>query len=90
VHFKDAKLLDPAIGLTAWAPIGEGAVDVDGQVADLLRDDFRGPVLLETHWRGEGLSGEQSSRRSFAGLVTAIDRAGTAARRRDGPGAGGA
>lgn len=75
VHFKDARLIDPKIGLTAWMPVGEGAVDVGGQVADLIRDDFRGPVLLETHWKGEGLSKEESSRRSFAGLVAAIERA---------------
>lgn len=75
VHFKDAKLVDPAIGLTAWTPIGQGAVDVVGQVRDLLRDGFAGPVLLETHWRGEGLSKEESSRRSFAGLLSAIERA---------------
>ena len=72
VHFKDAKVVDPAIGLTAWMPIGQGAVDVDGQVADLLRDGFSGPVLLETHWRGDGLSKEESSRQSFAGLVRGI------------------
>lgn len=74
VHFKDAKVVDPAVGLTAWTPIGQGAVDVDGQIADLLRDGFGGPVLLETHWRGEGLSKEESSRRSFAGLVRGIER----------------
>ena len=77
VHFKDAKLVDPTIGLTAWTPIGQGAVDVDGQVADLIRDDFRGPVLLETHWKGEALSKEESSRRSFAGLTAAIARVAT-------------
>lgn len=81
VHFKDAKLVDPSIGLTAWMPIGQGAVDVDGQVADLLRDAFAGPVLLETHWRGEGLTKEESSRRSFAGLAAAIERAGAGSRR---------
>ena len=75
VHFKDAKLIDPGTGLTAWTPIGQGAVDVDSQVVDLLRNGFDGPVLLETHWRGEGLSKEESSRRSFAGLKSAVERA---------------
>lgn len=74
-HVKDAKLVDPAIGLTSWEPIGQGTVDLDGQIRDLLRDGFTGPVLLETHWRGKGLTPEESSRRSFAGLLTAIERA---------------
>lgn len=74
MHFKDARVVDPAIGLTAWTAIGEGEVDVDGQVADLLRDGFAGPVLLETHWHGEGLTNEESSRRSFAGLARSIER----------------
>ena len=37
---KMPEFVDPAIGLTAWTAIGEGEVDVDGQVADLLRDGF--------------------------------------------------
>lgn len=75
VHFKDARVVDPSIGLTAWTAIGEGSVDVVGQVSDLMRDGFSGPVLLETHWRGEGLTREESSRRSFAGLVAAVGQA---------------
>ena len=75
IHFKDAKIVDPAIGLTAWMPIGQGAVDVDGQAVDLVRDGFTGPILLETHWRGEGLDQEESSRQSFAGLTAAFARA---------------
>jgi len=74
VHFKDARVVDPTIGLTAWMPIGQGAVDVDGQVADLVADGFRGPVLLETHWRGDGLTKEESSRQSFTGLLNSIRR----------------
>ena len=80
VHFKDAKLIDPAIGLTAWTPIGQGEVDVENQVADLVRNGFDGPVLLETHWRGEGLSKEESSRHSFVGLKSGIERAQTFSR----------
>lgn len=72
VHCKDARIVDPASGLTAWMPIGQGEADMPGQIAQLLDDGFRGPVLLETHWRGEGLSGEQSSRQSFAGLQAAL------------------
>jgi sugar phosphate isomerase/epimerase len=80
VHLKDARLVDPATGLTAWLPIGQGEADLPGQVADLLRDDFGGPVILETHWRGDGLTKEESSRRSFAGLQAAIAAAALHAR----------
>jgi sugar phosphate isomerase/epimerase len=74
VHCKDAAVVDPASGLTAWMPVGGGSVDTAGQMAALWRDRFSGPVVLETHWRGEGLSAEESSRRSFAGLHAAIAR----------------
>ena len=81
VHCKDARVLDWATGLTAWTPIGEGEVDIDGQLAGLVRDGFRGPLLLETHWRGDGLGPEGSSRRSFAGLRSALDRVAAASTR---------
>ncbi len=79
VHCKDASIVDPATGLTAWMPIGQGAADMPGQIATLLDDGFRGPVLLETHWRGDGLSREASSRQSFAGLQAAIAQRQTGA-----------
>jgi len=75
VHFKDVRVVNPTTGLTAWMPVGQGAVDAVGQIADLIRDGFAGPVLLETHWRGDGLTKEESSRRSFAGLRAAIEQA---------------
>ena len=74
IHVKDACVVDPASGLTAWMPVGAGQVDLQGQLGDLVYDGFRGPVVLETHWRGEGLTREQSSRRSFAGLLDLIHR----------------
>ena len=79
VHCKDARIVDPAGGLTAWMPIGQGGADMPGQIATLLDDGFRGPVLLETHWRGDGLSREASSRQSFAGLQAAIAQRQTGA-----------
>ena len=75
IHCKDARLVDRGPGLTAWMPIGAGEVDIEGQFRDLARDGFRGPLLLETHWRGDGMSPEESSRRSFAGLQKALTRA---------------
>jgi sugar phosphate isomerase/epimerase len=72
VHCKDARIVDPATGLTAWMPIGQGDADMPGQIATLLDDGFTGPVLLETHWRGDGLTREASSRYSFAGLQATL------------------
>jgi sugar phosphate isomerase/epimerase len=74
VHVKDARVVDSATGLTAWVRVGDGAVDIQGQLAALWRSGFSGPVLLETHWRGEGLDREASTRRSFAGLRAALER----------------
>jgi sugar phosphate isomerase/epimerase len=54
VHLKDAKLVlgeeKPVL-----APLGEGEVNVAGQLAALNRDKFDGFVSLETHWRPEVL-----------------------------------
>lgn len=76
VHVKDARVLDPDTGLTAWAPIGEGEIDFQGQLRALLEDGYQGVVSLETHWRPEGGSAEDASRHSFAGLL-ALTRAVT-------------
>ncbi len=72
VHIKDARIVHRPTGLTAWTAVGEGEVDIRGQLAALARDGCTAPLLLETHWRGEGMSSEQSSRTSFAGLVAAM------------------
>jgi sugar phosphate isomerase/epimerase len=68
VHVKDARVVDAAAGLTAWAPIGEGEVDYQGQIRALLEDGYPGVLALETHWRPAGGSAESASRQSFAGL----------------------
>lgn len=68
LHVKDARVIDPAAGLTGWAPIGEGEIDYLGQLRALLEDDYQGVVSLETHWRPAGGSAEEASRHSFAGL----------------------
>jgi sugar phosphate isomerase/epimerase len=74
VHVKDARVVDWSSGLTAWMPVGGGEVDMVGQMAALRRDGFAVPLLLETHWRGEGLDREASSRHSFAGLLDVLRR----------------
>jgi sugar phosphate isomerase/epimerase len=69
VHVKDARVIDPAAGLTSWAAIGEGELDYVGQLRALLEDGYQGVVSLETHWRPENGSAEEASRHSFAGLL---------------------
>ncbi|MCW8132379.1 MAG: sugar phosphate isomerase/epimerase [Planctomycetota bacterium] len=69
VHLKNAELLDPATGLTRWQRIGAGALDYRVLLSRLRDDGYAGPLVLETHWRGEGLDSEESSRQSFADLA---------------------
>jgi sugar phosphate isomerase/epimerase len=72
VHVKDAAVRDAATGLTSWEAVGAGEIDYTAQFRALLRDDFRGVVSLETHWRPAGGSGEAASRESFAGLLRVL------------------
>jgi sugar phosphate isomerase/epimerase len=74
VHLKDARVVDPEPGLTAWEAVGAGEGRLAEQMAALVRDGYSGVVSLETHWRGEGLSAADSSRRSFAGLQEILAR----------------
>lgn len=80
VHMKDAVVVDPATGQTAWRRVGDGALDVAGQLGALAADDYRGVLCLETHWRAEGGTREQSSRLSYAALTKACRRAAANAR----------
>lgn len=60
VHLKDA-IRDPGAAKPRLTPLGEGAVDVAGQLAALRRDGYGGFVSLETHWRPTAL-GEETVR----------------------------
>jgi sugar phosphate isomerase/epimerase len=73
VHVKDARVLDPDTGLTAWECIGDGEASLAEQMAALVRDGYDGVVSLETHWRAPGADAAESSRRSFAGLRRILD-----------------
>jgi sugar phosphate isomerase/epimerase len=73
VHLKDARVLDPGPGLTAWECVGEGEAKLPEQLAALVRDGYDGVISLETHWRGANLSAAESTRRSFAGLRRILD-----------------
>jgi sugar phosphate isomerase/epimerase len=73
VHCKDA-VRNPD-GSMAWAAMGRGLIDYVGQFRALRRDGYRGPVVLETHWRGAGTP-EASTRQSMAGMKELLRRAG--------------
>ena len=73
VHLKDAKI-DQETGRRMWAAIGEGQIDLLGQIAALKRDGYDGVLSLETHFRAEGLTPEDATRRSFAGLKRILDQ----------------
>src|SRR5258708_31726100 len=62
---------------TAWAAMGTGGIGWAGQFRALKRDGYRGALSLETHWRGAGLSAEESSRRSMAGMRELLRKAET-------------
>ncbi len=54
VHLKDAALV-PGDPKPRLVPLGEGQVDIAGQLAALASDGFDGFVSLETHWRPDVL-----------------------------------
>jgi L-ribulose-5-phosphate 3-epimerase len=57
-----------------WEAMGRGIVDWVGQFRALKRDGYRYAVSLETHWDGGG-SPEKSSRESWAGMKTILQKA---------------
>jgi sugar phosphate isomerase/epimerase len=68
VHVKNAAVENPRSGLTRWERVGGGDLDYRPMLRRLQEDAYEGVVVLETHWRGEGMSGEQSTRESFRDL----------------------
>jgi len=73
VHVKNAAVADAETGLTRWERIGAGDLDYRPMLSRLKTDKYEGAVVLETHWRGEGLTAEESSRRSFSDLRSLWD-----------------
>jgi sugar phosphate isomerase/epimerase len=55
--------------------MGRGVIDWAGQFAALKHDGYPFACTLETHWRGAGTP-EASSRESFAGMKTLLQKAG--------------
>ena len=72
LHCKDVVRKD---GKSSWMAMGRGIIDWTGQFTALAKDGYRGTVSLETHWRGAGTP-EESSRQSWAGMKTLLQRAG--------------
>ena len=73
VHVKGASVADPETGLTQWERIGRGEIDYAALLGRLHEEGYVGQVVLETHWRGDGLTREESTRQSFADLRTIVD-----------------
>ena len=65
-----------AAGGFEWMAMGRGIIDFVGQFRAMKKDGYRGPVVLETHWRGAGTA-EESTRQSMAGMKELLKRAGT-------------
>jgi len=72
VHLKNAVVVEADTGLTRWERIGGGDLDFAPMLQRLQADGYAGTVVLETHWRGEGLTAEESTRRSFADLLALL------------------
>jgi sugar phosphate isomerase/epimerase len=74
VHCKDAARKTTGSGWD-WMAMGRGVIDWAGQFRALERDGYRHAATLETHWRG-GLTPEEASRQSFAGMKELLKKAG--------------
>jgi len=73
MHCKD--VVRNAEGKSSWTAMGRGIIDWAGQFGALAKDGYRGTISLETHWRGAGTP-EESSRQSWAGMKSLLQRAG--------------
>lgn len=73
VHLKDPVVVD---GRTRFTEFGQGDLDYRGQLEALVQDGYQGAISMETHWRGEDLTQEESTIRSIKGLWRIIDEAG--------------
>ena len=71
VHAKDCRMEGHR---PVWGPLGEGAIDWQGQIAALVRDGYRGWVSLETHWPGPDGNKLEGSRICGRNLATLVSR----------------
>lgn len=61
MHLKDAKRSGPH-GKADCTPIGDGDLDIGGQLKALAADGYGGYVSLETHWRPVALTDAERER----------------------------
>jgi L-ribulose-5-phosphate 3-epimerase len=73
VHCKN--LIRKTDGTYEWSEMGKGLIDFVAQFKALKQDGYRGPVVLETHWRGAGTP-EESSRVCWASMKKQLIEAG--------------
>lgn len=67
IHLKDCRRDASGQGYI-WRPVGDGDIDLLGQLRALKTDGYTGVVSLETHYAPPGGSKEDGSRESYAGL----------------------
>jgi len=70
VHVKDG-VKDPATAEARVVPVGEGVIDWQGQLRELLAKGYEGYVSLETHWRPQALPEEVLNQPGGAGFSEA-------------------
>ena len=61
VHAKDATVVDPATGLTAWTAIGQGDLDWPAQIRALLDDGYSAAASA---WKPTGIPKAAAGRRT--------------------------
>jgi L-ribulose-5-phosphate 3-epimerase len=59
VHLKDVQ---PSEEGPRFVPLGQGVIDYRGQLRALLADGYGGSLVLEPHYRPEGLSQEDAAK----------------------------
>ena len=77
VHVKDAVRTPD--GKAAWVIVGEGEIDLAGQLRALVEDGYTGLVSLETHYQAPSGDTEESSRVCLEGLLRLMRETGALA-----------
>lgn len=73
VHVKDPAHTDEG---TKFIEFGKGELDYHGQIKALVADGYQGAVSMETHWKGDGISKEESTAACLDALWRIIDECG--------------
>lgn len=78
VHLKD--LTFDETGSPMFVPLGEGRIDFRGQLEQLQRDGYRGVLVLEPHYRPEGILREEAARTCVEAAQQMLNDLASAAR----------